>query len=183
MLPLPRTSLRNDPGWGTTANARSTPAALPCRGGSSPRRSARHSRPERRVVSYQTWKPRRPSKVDPKGVQTMRGGPPKPQRALRSGVINLSVRMLQNRQGLPKGRAPNRACLGEMRAEERNDMVLKTVLGRPHRSRPANRSLPALVALTLAQSAEAGCQDPSRPRVDWDRLLQETPHVGRRRPD
>src|SRR5215217_7142484 len=36
-------------------------------------------------------------------------------------------------------------------------------------SRPmsATRCLPALLALALAQSAEAGCQDAPRPHVDW----------------
>ena len=31
----------------------------------------------------------------------------------------------------------------------------------------AIRCLPALLALALAQSAEAGCQDSPRPHVDW----------------
>src|SRR5215218_4843029 len=93
-----------------------------------------------------------------------------PSRAVRHTPDGIKLRRRRHSGtglGLPKGRAPNRACLGEIRAEGRNDMVLRPLLGWLHRSMPANRVLAALVALALAQSAEAGCQDPSRPRVDW----------------
>src|SRR5215210_3398655 len=46
-------------------------------------------------------------------------------------------------------------------------MVLRTLFRELHRSMKAIRVLPALASLALAQSAEAGCQDPPRPRVDW----------------
>src|SRR5215213_2845 len=46
-------------------------------------------------------------------------------------------------------------------------MVLRTLFGWLHRFMKAICVLPALIALALAQSAEAGCQDPPRPRVDW----------------
>src|SRR5215218_4342042 len=46
-------------------------------------------------------------------------------------------------------------------------MVLRTLFGWLHRPMKAIRVLPALLALILTQSAEAGCRDSPRPQVDW----------------
>ena len=46
-------------------------------------------------------------------------------------------------------------------------MLLRTWLGWLDRFMTGNHYLPTLLALALAQSAEAGCQDPPGPRVDW----------------